>query len=251
MPFRFYSPRWTQSSPAPLLQVVDFSQIGISTEIPKTLALGSVAIRAFQSYVDHVTPVNELVLEELEASDQNEHENAGANPEDTEAEANRTAAEAKVAESLPHKAELAASESLPSAEGGEGLEAQAEAKEAGGEGVAPADAESTQVGAAESTDAIAEVDETAADASADTEEADEESAPDESPRFKWMTLGGVVTVDVLTLPPSGIRAKGWSMRELTKLENGVERQIYPVAEQALTAAPLKVTHALRVTEGRV
>jgi hypothetical protein len=30
------------------------------------------------------------------------------------------------------------------------------------------------------------------------------------------------------------------MREVTKLETEVDRQTYPVAEQALTAAPLKV-----------
>ena len=65
---------------------------------------------------------------------------------------------------------------------------------------------------------------------------------------EWMTLGGVLDVDLLTLPPPSKKIKGWTMRPVTEMTTSVVRMSYPVpaADGTLpapgTAPPLRLNY---------
>jgi len=63
----------------------------------------------------------------------------------------------------------------------------------------------------------------------------------------WMTLGGILQVDLLTLPPPSKKVKGWTMRPVTEMTNSVVTMQYPIpnADGQLpppgTAPPLRIS----------
>ena len=66
----------------------------------------------------------------------------------------------------------------------------------------------------------------------------------------WMTLGGVVDVDLLTLPPPSKKIKGWTIRPVTEMSTTTVRMEYPIpaADGSLppagTAPPLRISYII-------
>ena len=69
----------------------------------------------------------------------------------------------------------------------------------------------------------------------------------------FMALGGVLSLELLTLPPPTKKVKGWTLRQVTALCTTVHRQPYPLpssagdansAPMSNTAQPLRVTYVV-------
>ena len=76
------------------------------------------------------------------------------------------------------------------------------------------------------------------------------AAPAES-AVAYMALGGVLCLELLTLPPPTKKIKGWTLRQVTALSTSVNRQPYPIpsaagesAPLAGSAPPLRVTYSI-------
>jgi len=187
---------WVNLAKNPRTKSVGFPAVSLSAEIPKTLALGAVAVRALQCYVDMVTgDAEEAPVETSDEAPPEEEEEDPAAKEEAPTEAAATEPEAPAAAAPPAKA---AEEAKPVEEAGVAEEGAAAAppegavgETAAAEGEAPAEGEE---GAGEEEEVEPEV------------EPEPEPEPP-APPVTWLTLGGTVTVDVLTLPPGSASAK--------------------------------------------
>ena len=81
----------------------------------------------------------------------------------------------------------------------------------------------------------------------------EEAAGTETPGPTYMSLGGVLCLDLLTLPPPTKKVKGWVIRQINDMTTNVHRQPYPIPPAASDAAaaplsgsapPLRICYAV-------
>jgi len=66
----------------------------------------------------------------------------------------------------------------------------------------------------------------------------------------WMTLGGVIELELLTLPPPSKKIKGWTMRQVTEMTESVVKLQYPLAgadgsqPPPGSAPPLRISYVI-------
>ena len=244
---------WANLTKSSRTKACCFDGIGFSAELPKTLALSSIALRAVRSYVDTVSGVEDTMarVPDAEAEMEAEAEQAEAEPAPTE-EPSGTERTGPIDEPVTvNEGEDEGGEAKPTGE------APSTTVEESAQAIEPKDTPERKEGAEEVEGTDGDAGEGAVGDTAgarDGASAEQEGAsppqppapppPPPHPR-SWLSLGGVVSIDVLTLPPAKAVAKGWTVRELTPLSTSVERQTYP--PPAVIAAPLKVSFRLPPT----
>lgn len=66
----------------------------------------------------------------------------------------------------------------------------------------------------------------------------------------YQTVGGVLTLELLTLPPAVKKLKGWTMRQITDMCHSLHKQPYPLPSEAgavvssAAAPPLRITYQI-------
>jgi len=74
------------------------------------------------------------------------------------------------------------------------------------------------------------------------------ASPESAAAATYMTLGGVVKIELLSLPPPAKKVKGWTMRPVTEMSHTVLRQQYPVpgADGLIpaNAPPLRISYVI-------